>query len=92
VSVYDIVNVIAVRYGFVSTAWTMNVVSIVSAACMFWCAYVGIGCIDIQGMLVDMLTMWVVEVDVVQIVDMIIVNDGGMSTVLVVNMGVAFVF
>jgi hypothetical protein len=43
-------------------------------------------------MLVDMLTMWVVEVDVVQIVDMIIVNDGGMSTVLVVNMGVAFVF
>ena len=91
-SVYDIVNVIAVRYGFVSTAWTMNVVSIVSAACMFWCAYVRVGSIDIQRMLIDMVTVRVMEMPIVQIVYMIIVNDGGMSTVFVVNVCVVFVF
>ena len=65
VSIYDIINVIAVRYGFVSTAWTMNVVCIVSAAPMIWCAYIGIGFIDIQEMLIDMVAVWVVKVAVV---------------------------
>lgn len=92
VSVDDIVDVISVGYGFVSTAWTMNMVGIVSAACMSWCAYIGVGFIDIKGVLIDMIPVWVMKMTVMQIIDVIIVDNCGMSTVFIVNMSVVFVF
>ena len=60
-SIDDIVNVIAMRNRFVSTARTMNMVCIMSTACVLGCAYFRIGGIDIEGVLIDMVTVWMME-------------------------------
>ena len=43
VSVYDIVDVVAMGYCLVSATRTVNMVCIMSIAYMIWCTYVGIG-------------------------------------------------
>ena len=61
VSIDDIINVIAMGNRFVSTPRAVHMVCIVSAACMLWCACFRIGGIDFEGVLIDMVTMRVME-------------------------------
>ena len=46
-SIDNIVNVVAMRNSFVSAARTVNMSCIVSATCVLWSTYFGIGSIDI---------------------------------------------
>ena len=47
VPINDVVDMITVGNRFVSTTWTVDVACLVSAACMFWCAYIGVDSVDI---------------------------------------------
>lgn len=53
VTVDEIVDVIAVRYCFVTTTWTMNMVRSVTGAAMAPCAGRGIGRVDIDRVLLN---------------------------------------
>ncbi len=88
----DIVDVVTVGNGFVSAARAVNMVCIVSTACVFWCTYVGVGCIDIERMLIDVVTMRVMEMAIMYIVDVVIVYNRGVPTLFVVHMCVVIVF
>ena len=61
----EVINVVAVRNGLMTTTRTMNMISIVSIAYMIGCTNVGVGVIDIQSMFIDMITVWVMEVTIV---------------------------
>ena len=60
VAVDQIIDVIAMRYRFVSAARTMDMVCIVSITAVFWCTYVWILIRDCDDVLVDMSVVRVV--------------------------------
>ena len=88
----EIVDVISVRYRFVSTARTVYVIGIVSPADVIGCAVGRIGVADFQRVLFDLAVRAdVMHVTVVQIVNVVAVLDTGVFTVravLVIVIGV----
>ena len=54
VPVYQVVDVVAVRNGFMPASRTVNMVGIVSPACVFGCAAGGILVVDFQGVLFNL--------------------------------------
>ena len=80
-AVDDVVDVIAVRYGFVATTFAVNV----AVAAVNRMAAVRIGSIDTQCMLVVVAVVLMVQVAVVQIIDVAFVFDGSMAAVCAVN-------
>jgi hypothetical protein len=83
----QIVDVASVRDGLVATIRAVAVLGIVRVAVMFWRAGVRMLGVDGDPMLVGMPLVWMVEMAVVQVVDMAVVDDGGVAaagTVLVV--------
>ncbi len=81
VSTDEIVRVITMRYCFVSAIRAMFVIVGVAFTTVAGRACVGIGVRHRQGMLIVMTTMLMVKVPVVQIVGVVAVLDGGMTTV-----------
>ena len=86
-AVDDVVDMIAVRYGFVAATFTVNV----AVAGVNRMAAVRIGFIDAQGMLVVMTVVFMVQVAVVQIIDVAFVFDGSVAAVCAVNVVMMFV-
>ena len=89
-AVYDVVDVIAVRYGFVAAAFAVNM----TGTSLHGVAAVGVGGVYIEAVLVVVAVVFVVQVAVVDVVDVVAVFDGGMVAafavnVLVVGMGMA---
>ena len=82
----DVVDVIAVRYGFVATTFAVNV----AVAGVNRMAAVRIGFIDTQCMLVVVAVVLMVQVPVVQIIDVAFVFDGSVSAVCAVNVVMMF--
>ncbi len=87
-SVYDVIDVVAVRYGFVSAAFAVYV----SRAIVYGTAAVRIGIVHVQTVFIVMPCVRVVQMSVVQVIDVAVVADGGVSaafavSVLVVDMG-----
>ena len=80
-TVDDVVNVIAVRYGFVTATFAVNV----AVAGVNRMAAVRVGFIDAQSMLIVVAVMLMVQVTVVQIIDVAFVFDGSVSAVCAVN-------
>src|SRR5262245_45995179 len=80
--IHKIVDVIAVRHGFMPAARAMPV-----SALVFRRAAVGVGGVDRKGMFVDMIPMHMVQMAVVQIVDVAVVTNRGMPAVWTVLMG-----
>lgn len=78
-SVDQIVDMVAVRYGFVSAAGTVPVVLVVSAAGVIGRAAAGIAIAHLDGVLVDVIAVGVMEMAVVQVVDVVTVPDRGMA-------------
>lgn len=77
----DVVDMVAMWHGFVATICAVNVV----AACVGMVAFGRVGGIHIKAVFVVMALMFVVQVAIVQIIDMIAVTDGGMAAVFAVN-------
>lgn len=86
-AVDDVVNVIAVRYGFVAATFAVNV----AVAGVNRMAAVRVGFIDAQSMLVVVAVVLMVQVTVVQIIDVAFVFDDSVATVCAVNVVMMFV-
>ena len=89
-AVYDVVDVIAVRYGFVAAAFAVNM----TGTSLHGVAAVGVGGVYIEAVLVVVAVVLVVQVAVMDVVDVVAVFDRGMAAafavnVLVVGMGMA---
>ena len=83
----DVVDMIAVRYGFVAATFAVNV----AVAGVNRMAAVRVGFIDAQGMLVVVAVVFMVQVAVVQIIDVTFVFDGSVAAVCAVNVVMMFV-
>lgn len=65
-----------------TATWTMYVVRFVCAALMVCRASIRVRQVDVQCVFVDMVTMRMMQMAVVQIVDVVTVFDCGMPTIL----------
>ena len=83
----DVVDMIAVRYGFVAATFAVNVV----VAGVNRMAAVRVGFIDAQGMLVVVAVVLMVQVAIVQIIDVSFMFDSSMAAVCAVNVVMMFV-
>ena len=86
----DVVDVIAVGYGFVAATGTVDMAGLMAFAGLAGGAAVGVGLVDGQGVLVNVVTVWVVQVAVMHIVHVIAVADGRVAAAGA--MGVIMVF
>ena len=90
VSVYQIVDVVAVRYGFMSAAGAVAVARFVTAAGVIRRAAVGIFAAHFQHVLVNVVAVWMMEVTVVKIINVVTVANRGVSAVFTVCVIVIF--
>jgi hypothetical protein len=91
VSTHEVIGVIAMWHGFVSTARTVRVSHSVAAAGMSRRALRGVVAPHANHVLVDVITMHMVKTAVVQVVDVISVSHGNMPAGGVMLMGMTFV-
>jgi hypothetical protein len=82
-SIHQIIGVISVRYPFMTTTWTMLV-----RTSRLRGAIHGVGRVDREDVLVDMISMNVVQVAVMQIIDMTVMANRCMPAVRAMLMGV----
>jgi hypothetical protein len=75
-TVHDVIDVITVGHPFVSAAWPMCV-----RASGVGRATRGIGVADLEGVLVDVIPMHVMQMTIVEIIDMVTMAHGRVSTV-----------
>jgi hypothetical protein len=85
----QIVDMVAVRHGFVAARWTVLVSRVVTGAAMRRRASVRICVTHVDAVLVDMVFVRVMQVPVMQVIDMTIVLDGGVTASLAVLMCVS---
>lgn len=91
VAVDEVVDVVAVRDGGVSTARGVSVTRRVPGTCVRRCARRGVVAGDLDDALVHVAVMAVVEMAVVQVVDVVAVADGGVTAAGAVNVIVSVV-
>jgi hypothetical protein len=92
VTVDEVVDVVAVGDGFVATLWTVDVVRGVGAALVRGGAVGWIGRVHFEGVFIHMVVVHVMQVAVVEVVDVVVVFDGGVSAAFAVDVVVGFVF
>ena len=86
----EVVDVIAVRHGLVAASGTVDVVRIVPRAAMLGGAADRVGLVDGERMRIDVVVVCMVQRAVVQVVDVVAVNDGRVSAIGAVNVGMIF--
>ena len=86
-AVDDVVNMIAVRYGFVAATFAVNV----AVAAVNRMAAVRVGFIDAQCMLIVVTVVLMVQVAVVQIINVAFVFDGSVAAVCAMDVVMMFV-
>jgi len=92
-AVYQVVDVVAVGHGFMAAIRAVNVVGGV-AGTLAMGALVGIGGADVDDVLIHVIAMHVVQVAVMEIVDVPVMLDGGVTAIrpmLVAVIGVMLV-
>lgn len=72
VAINKVVNMIAMRNGFVSALFSMNMTGVMTAAAMSTAA--------IETMLVDMIAMLMMKVSIMEIIDVIAVRHSRVTT------------
>ena len=77
----QVVDVIAMRHGLMATRLAMLVIGGVAAAVVLARAAAGVGLVDLEHVLVDVVLVGVVQVTVVQVVDVIAVGDARMAAI-----------
>lgn len=81
-TVYNVVNVVAMWYGFVSAAFAVNV----SRAFVGGVAAVWVLLVHVQNVFIVMSVVFVVQMTIVQVVNVVAVFDGGVSAICAVLM------
>ncbi|MDQ0012178.1 hypothetical protein J2W23_000542 [Variovorax boronicumulans] len=76
VTVNQVVDVIAMRHGFVAAVGTMNMSCLMPLAAMVRRALIGIRDRYFKGVFVNVAVVHVVQMAVMQIVDMVTMRDG----------------
>jgi len=89
---HQVINVITVGHGFVTTAVSMFVTAVVAAALVLRCAICRIGAANAQRVIVHMIAMYVMEVTVMKIVFMTIMLDCLVTTTFSMFMVMSFMF
>ena len=84
-TVDDVVGVIAVRYGFVAAAFSVNM----AGTGLHRVAAVGVGGVYIEAVFVVVAVVFVVQVAVVDVVDVIEVDHGRVAAVRAVGVFIA---
>jgi len=88
VTIDEIVNMVSMRYGFVSTAGSVHMIRTMGAAIVVWRALVRIGRAYRNHMFINMIAMQVMKMAVMKIVNMAIMHHGNVTTVWSMLMGV----
>ena len=83
-AVDQIIDMVAMRNGLMTATFPMNM----ARTGIERDAGIGVGFIYRQGVFVVMVVVFVVQMAVVQVVDMAVMFDGGMTAAAAVNMGV----
>lgn len=78
-AINQIVHMISMRHCFVATTRTMHMGSIVAAAPMVWCTLIRIGRRCLDDVFVDVVAVHVMEVAVVEVVNMAVVANRGVT-------------
>lgn len=91
VSVYQIVDVVAVRYRLVPAAGAVTVARLVAAAGVIRRAAIGIFAAHFQHVLVNVVAVRMMEVTIVEIINVVAVANRGVPTVFTVRVIVIFV-
>lgn len=90
VSIDEIIDVVAVRDCFVSTARAVHVARLMAGTAVLRRTAIGVAVGYLDDVLVHVIAMGMVQVSIVQVIDVVAVADGGVSAagaVLVVVMG-----
>jgi pseudouridine-5'-phosphate glycosidase len=85
-AIHQIIDVIAMRHGFVATTRAMNVAKVMGSAIVLRGAVGGVDRGQAYGVFIDVSLMQVVQMTVVKIVDVIVVLDGGMTAAFLMLM------
>lgn len=91
VSVDEIVDVVTMGHGFVSAVGAMDVVRGVRATVVLGSAIRGVGRVDVERVLVDVVSMRMVQMPVVQVIHVTLMGDRGVPTVVAVLVCVCWV-
>ena len=81
VALHEIVNMIAMRYSFVTTAWAMNMACFVTITVVLWGANIRVGRTDGDTMFVHVALVQVMQMAVMQVINVTIMFDGGMAAI-----------
>ncbi len=92
VAVDEVIDVVAIRDGFVAAAGAVNVLLVVAAAGMLGRARGRVAGVDREGVVVDMVAVHVVQVAVVQVVGVALVLHGGVAAARAMLVAVVVVF
>lgn len=90
-SINEIIGVIAMRYSFMTTVCTVRVVRIVAVADVAVGADVKVGLANGDDMLINVSLMKAVQMTVVQVIDMALMLNGGVTAVGAMLVGVILV-
>lgn len=91
VAIHEVIDVVAVRHRLMPATGTVNMAGGVAAATVLRGAAIGILRADRNHMLIDMVTMHMMEMSIVQVVHMALMFDRGMAAVRAVLMVVVIV-
>ena len=90
-AVYEVVDVVAMGDGLMSASRAVLVTGLVSIAGVVRRAVRGVGRIDLEAVLVDMVRMRVMEVPVVKVIHVVFVTYGGVAAPVSVGVCVVLV-
>ena len=79
VAIDEVVNVVAMRHGFVAATGAVDVSRFVAAAVVVRRAGIRVGGADGDAVFMNVVAMRVVQVAVVQVIDVAVVLDGGVA-------------
>jgi hypothetical protein len=79
VAIDEVIDVVAMRHGFMTATRSMNMAFAMSRALMLRRAPVGVGGRNLDHMLIDMPVVHVVQMTIMQVIDVAIMADGGMA-------------
>jgi hypothetical protein len=86
VAVDQVVDMVAVRHRFVPASWSVDMPRLMPAAVVSGRTLVRIIRADLKPVLVYVIGMWMVQMPIMQIIDVIVVPDSGMATIRAVLM------
>jgi hypothetical protein len=86
----QIIHMVSVRHGFVTAVGAVYMALRVTFAFMSRSTVLRIGLTDVYDMLIDMVTVRVMQMTIVKVADMVIVGDASVTTFRAVGMGMIF--